>query len=1072
MDETLKISGENFSAINLLEYVKNSRSKLAANQIEESDKLKKHRELETLKDQSIKKNRNKSSAQKKVQEEKKISYELPGISLRKLGRLKFLQIHTFYEQYLQNFYKTNPDLSSASFREQTDALIKDGFSGIHMFAPYMESQSYDAHLIIANNPYSQQQWLQENNAVIMKRKNWMYEIIQKQIDNFKPDILYFSDPIAFDSRFIRSLSWKSSLVLGWRAANIPEQTDWSEYDVMLSNLSSLRETALELGAGASEYFFPGFPASAYESICDVQPEYDVVFSGQWTLAQHARRNRYLKEITAASEQGRRFSCGYYLCGQANTIPAEVARFNLGARFGIPMYRALRTGRIAIDARGVLEIKKSFEQETVDLAGKETANMRIFEATGCGVFLLTEYFENLEQYFELGKEIETFRNKEELIEKIGYYLSNPEEREAIAQRGQRRCLQEYSMEKRAQEFDSIIQKHLIKKSKTSKCFIQQGMELPITYLMKQAIHQLNTKNHKDALNLLNEAKTFKKPTVGVDYLRSVCFLRMDKADAARESLREELRYFPGNIVAKKLLDLLLEEYPYMTSGRIGDAEFQELLKNVRPYTMLSEERLFSLFSLAKQVCQQDIPGNFVECGVAAGGSSALLASVIKLYSKQPRRLYAFDSFEGMPTPSEHDKHNGIGADATGWGTGTCAAPEKSLQEICSKIGVSEILQTVRGYFQDTLPKVQDKIGMISLLHMDGDWYESTKTILNNLYDRIVDDGLIQVDDYGFWEGCKKAIHEFEEKRDIKFQINNIDNTGIWFSKSDNFRFAPKIIENSEINIANIIENQVFDSNKKPTKTNLNLTLLNLGCGNRYHPNWTNVDFHSTGEGVIAHNLMEGLPFEDNSFDVVYHSHLIEHFPRKCATVFLRECFRVVKDGGIIRVVVPDLEKIAKHYLCLLGKSLQGDKEAQKQYEWIVLELFDQMVRNVSGGEMLTYWKQEPIPAESFVIERMGSEVLNVIANIRNNKKKCTKDPKEKSLSNPQKIGEFRLSGEIHQWMYDRFSLKELLRRVGFKDIEVFLANESQIPNFNSYFLDIESDGAVRKPDSLFMEAMKY
>jgi predicted SAM-dependent methyltransferase len=396
----------------------------------------------------------------------------------------------------------------------------------------------------------------------------------------------------------------------------------------------------------------------------------------------------------------------------------------------------------------------------------------------------------------------------------------------------------------------------------------------------------------------------------------------------------------------------------------------------------------------------------------------------------------------------------------------------LREICAKIGVSEIIQTVKGYFQDTLPGMQNKIGIISLLHMDGDWYESTKTILSNLYDRVVDDGLIQVDDYGFWEGCRKAIHEFEVKRDIKFQINNIDNTGIWFSKSDNFRLAPTINENSDNNIANIKEKQAYASNEKPKKTKLNSTLLNLGCGNKYHPDWINVDFHSTGKGVIAHNLTEGLPFEDNSFDVVYHSHLLEHFPRRHTPVFLRECFRVIKDGGIIRVVIPDLEQIAKYYLSLLEKSLQGDKDARKQYEWIMLELFDQMVRNVSGGEMLEYWKQDPIPAESFVIERMGSEVLNVITNIRNNKNKYIENPKEKSLSNPQKIGEFRLSGEIHQWMYDRYSLGVLLRQVGFKDVKVCLANESQIPNFNFYLLDIEPDGSARKPDSLFMEGMKY
>ena len=270
---------------------------------------------------------------------------------------------------------------------------------------------------------------------------------------------------------------------------------------------------------------------------------------------------------------------------------------------------------------------------------------------------------------------------------------------------------------------------------------------------------------------------------------------------------------------------------------------------------------------------------------------------------------------------------------------------------------------------------------------------------------------------------------------------------------------------------------FNIGNKPTsggkrsKTKLHSTLLNLGCGNRYHLDWINVDFHSTGEGVIAHNLTESLPFEDNSFNVVYHSHLLEHFPKNLAPVFLKECFRVLKDGGIIRVVVPNLEQIIRCYLSSLEKSLMGDEKSQKQYEWIMLELFDQMVRNVSGGEMLEYWKQDPMPAESFVIERMGSEVLNVITNIRNNKNKYIASPSQKSPSNPQKIGEFRLSGEIHQWMYDRYSLGALLRQIGFKDAKVCLANESQIPNFNSYLLDIESDGSVRKPDSLFMEGRK-
>ncbi len=308
---------------------------------------------------------------------------------------------------------------------------------------------------------------------------------------------------------------------------------------------------------------------------------------------------------------------------------------------------------------------------------------------------------------------------------------------------------------------------------------------VSNLMAQAANALNANKNDEAFALLNKAKSLRKPAQGLDYLRAVYFLRINQPIAAKESLQEELRYFPNNQEAKNVLDQILARYPQLTSSKIGDSEFQELFKIIRPYTMLSEERLFSLFSLAKRVCLEDIPGNFVECGVAAGGSSALLSAVIKRYSKRPRRHYAFDSFEGMPTPTEQDKqYDGKAAEATGWGTGTCAASEQSVMEICTKLGVSNIIEPVKGYFEQTLPEMKNEVGMIALLHMDGDWYESTKTVLQNLYDHISANGIIQVDDYGHWAGCKKALHEFESLRKIKFEIHQIDFSGVWFFKPAN------------------------------------------------------------------------------------------------------------------------------------------------------------------------------------------------------------------------------------------------------------------------------------------------
>jgi predicted SAM-dependent methyltransferase len=255
----------------------------------------------------------------------------------------------------------------------------------------------------------------------------------------------------------------------------------------------------------------------------------------------------------------------------------------------------------------------------------------------------------------------------------------------------------------------------------------------------------------------------------------------------------------------------------------------------------------------------------------------------------------------------------------------------------------------------------------------------------------------------------------------------------------------------------------------------MRLLNLGCGYHYHPTWVNVNFRVTGPGVIPYNLNRPLPFADQTFDAVYHSHLLEHFPKRYALIFLQECFRVLKPAGLIRVVVPDLEQIIRLYLTLLEQSLQGNEEAQKRYDWIMLELFDQMVRNQSGGEMHTYWKQNPMPAEDFVVERFGSEVLNALAVLRRSAKVATPanstSPNLAEEPEAQQIGEFRLSGEIHQWMYDRYSMRVLLQKAGFRNIRVCWADESNIPDFNTYLLDMEADGSVCKPDSLFMEAEK-
>lgn len=248
----------------------------------------------------------------------------------------------------------------------------------------------------------------------------------------------------------------------------------------------------------------------------------------------------------------------------------------------------------------------------------------------------------------------------------------------------------------------------------------------------------------------------------------------------------------------------------------------------------------------------------------------------------------------------------------------------------------------------------------------------------------------------------------------------------------------------------------------------MRMVNLGCGSRFHPAWINLDINPGGPGVIRHDLTSPLPFENGGVDVIYHSHVLEHLPRGLALAFLRDCFRALGPGGIMRVVVPDLESIARAYVRSLEEALAGEEGAGARHEWMTIELIDQLSRHVPGGEMLAHFRKNPMPAEEFVFERMGGEAREAVSQIRSRPRP---GPSLRLENDPARLGAFRLSGECHLWMYDRFSLARILERAGFENVRACRADESAIEGFAAYGLDLEPDMSVRKPDSLFMEAFK-
>ena len=376
--------------------------------------------------------------------------------------MRFLQIHTFYPQYLESLYSRFKSLHKASFQEQIDVLLSDAFSAVHMIAPYMAQAGYESRLVIANCHQVQSQWLKENSSYGLHTENWIEEIARKQVEEFQPDILYLSHPIEFDGTFVRKLSHKPKLVLGWRAASFPNNIDWSGIDVMLSSLKPLLELAVQRGAKHGAVFMPGFPTNIAKRIKETKASRDIVFAGQYTPSQHAKRGYYLREL-AKTATAKGYDCALHLTGHPGQIPTDLKRYLSPPVYGLAMHKALRQGRIAFDARADHFIVDPEKNTKIDIGGEDTANMRIFEATGSGVFLLTENFANITQYFDVGKEIETFEDRKELIGKVDYYLAHPEKREEIAAQGQARCFKEHSTEHRVQELNRIIRKHLVFKN---------------------------------------------------------------------------------------------------------------------------------------------------------------------------------------------------------------------------------------------------------------------------------------------------------------------------------------------------------------------------------------------------------------------------------------------------------------------------------------------------------------------------------------------------------------------------------------------------------------------------------
>ncbi|WP_051633055.1 TylF/MycF/NovP-related O-methyltransferase [Thermonema rossianum] len=211
--------------------------------------------------------------------------------------------------------------------------------------------------------------------------------------------------------------------------------------------------------------------------------------------------------------------------------------------------------------------------------------------------------------------------------------------------------------------------------------------------------------------------------------------------------------------------------------------KEIIKKAAPYTMTSEERMVSLCRAMDYVIKNNIEGDLVECGVWRGGSSMIMAMKLLEYGIRDRKIYLYDTFEGMTPPSDVDEsfqgekaieilkqRVKTKADPY-WAYATLDDVKLNLQ----RTGIpTEQLCFVQGKVEETLPAVlPDKI---ALLRLDTDWYESTYHELVHLYPKLVRGGILIIDDYGHWKGARRAVEQYLQENGIKIFLSRIDYTG--------------------------------------------------------------------------------------------------------------------------------------------------------------------------------------------------------------------------------------------------------------------------------------------------------
>lgn len=377
-------------------------------------------------------------------------------SMAKKMTYRFLILNTDYGEFIANFYRSHSRLEHKSYAQQLKARM-DSLCGLaNFYSKNLQKLGFKAWDIIYNHPYLQKQWVDENLPFFHSlrwpknphKKDWWDRVLEKQIAVYRPTVIFNMAMESVSSEFLNHLKSKLpfiKLIIGQHAAPVTAaMRDLSSYDVIISSLPHYAEKFVKQKVPC-RYLPLGFEARILPSLKKSSQKYGVVHIGGYTPL-HKERVSLLEKVA------KQVPIDFWGYGTEHLKPdSPILKNYHGQAWGRKRYNLFHNGKIAIN-KHIFSVANHFAN-----------NMTLYETTGSGCLLITDYKVNLGKLFKIGKEIETYRHPKELVGKIKYFLAHDKERERIAKEGQKRTLKEHSYYRRAKSLITIVEEFLSKKN---------------------------------------------------------------------------------------------------------------------------------------------------------------------------------------------------------------------------------------------------------------------------------------------------------------------------------------------------------------------------------------------------------------------------------------------------------------------------------------------------------------------------------------------------------------------------------------------------------------------------------